>query len=84
MALTFSTTNPPQRGQNFGQFFIDLYPQTTAGASGNTITLSASRVISVMISGIATGDIIWAYSRPTLTLSNLVDTKVYDIWVVHD
>lgn len=84
MAFTLSTTNPPEKGQQLGQFFWDIYPQVTAGASGNTLTLSASTVKSVIVSGISTGDVTWSYSRPTLTVANLVNTKVYDIWVLHD
>lgn len=81
MAITVSTTNPPRRGEPNGQHFTDYFPQVVAGASGNTLTLGASRVLGVRVSGVGATEITWSFSKPTLTINGLVDTKHYDIEV---
>lgn len=83
MSITVSTTNPPVLGQSLGLNFLNIYPQVTATGTGDTLTLGASRVISVICSGkVVAGALTWSYTAPTLTITGLA-ADVYDIWVTY-
>jgi len=81
MAFTDTTGYPNRKFIPNGQAFTNHYPKKIAGASGNVITMGASRVLSVRVSGQQSADVTWSYSKPTLTISGLVSTKSYDIEV---
>lgn len=81
MALTATAGYPAKKFIPKGQAFTNTYPKMVAGASGNVITMGASKVLSVRVSGQQSADVTWSYSKPTLTISGLVDTKSYDIEV---
>lgn len=81
MAFTPTAGSPARKFIPKGQMFTNVYPKMVAGASGNVITMGASRVVSVRVSGMQDADVTFSYSKPTLTISGLVSTKSYDIEV---